>query len=341
MVQNLKVDIIYHQTPSDFEMEFNLCGCCRMRLLNDKTEDKKGFIRSLARAVSRSRVIMICGTLFGENGIINTVSTAIGSHTVRCNNAVYGINSDEPIEIINGSTPLVTPDGYFGGCIIESGPQTIILLTENRNFRKTIMQNLIHPYLEEIGYIPVKTSPIKTADAPLNTTPDVAEIMPDENYITEPDLDYEKSEEAIPDTPVSPAFITDNTIDFIMDGGEPNTENDEPLAPVPIDDFALNNMYIEVESKSEKKSRYAEPYTPSENDKMFITSSDDGEMPRNAKKTDKTKAMDITIVVLVLILLLSVLALVYFIVLKPYTMGISTGDYLKEIFGIASTDTII
>ena len=82
MIQNLKVDIIYHLTPSDFEMEFNMCGCCRMRLLNDKTTDKKSFIKSLARAVSRSRVIMVCGPLFSENGIISTEATAIGSRTV-------------------------------------------------------------------------------------------------------------------------------------------------------------------------------------------------------------------------------------------------------------------
>ena len=40
MFQNLKVDVIYYKTNSDFEMEFNLCGCCRMRLLSDKTPDK-------------------------------------------------------------------------------------------------------------------------------------------------------------------------------------------------------------------------------------------------------------------------------------------------------------
>ena len=129
MVQNLKVDIIYHLTPSDFEMEFNLCGCCRMRLLNDKTTDKKTLVKSLARAVSRSRIIMVCGPLFGEDGVIKTVAAAIGSTTALCDNATYGINTDDTIEVINGSTPLVTPDGYFGGCIIESGPQTIILLT--------------------------------------------------------------------------------------------------------------------------------------------------------------------------------------------------------------------
>ena len=69
MIQNLKVDIIYHLTPSDFEMEFNLCGCCRTRLLNDKTSDKKSFVRALARDVARSRVIIVCGPLFGAESI--------------------------------------------------------------------------------------------------------------------------------------------------------------------------------------------------------------------------------------------------------------------------------
>ena len=48
MAQNLRVDIIYHMSPSDFEMEFNLSGCCRMRLLSDKTTDKKGFVKKVS-----------------------------------------------------------------------------------------------------------------------------------------------------------------------------------------------------------------------------------------------------------------------------------------------------
>ena len=42
MFQNVKVDIIYYDTSTDFELEFNLCGCCRMRLLTDKTDDHNG-----------------------------------------------------------------------------------------------------------------------------------------------------------------------------------------------------------------------------------------------------------------------------------------------------------
>ena len=139
MFQNMKTDIIYYKTNTDFEMEFNLCGCCRMRLLTDKTPDRKTMVHSLARAVSRSQIIIIVGSLFGKSGSIAAIAEAIGSKLVVADNKTYGIKSTDEIEILETSTPLVTPDGIFGGCIIESGPQTMILLSENKSIRKTIL----------------------------------------------------------------------------------------------------------------------------------------------------------------------------------------------------------
>ncbi len=185
MLQNLKVDIIYHLTNSDFEMEFNMCGCCRMRLLSDKTADRKTLIAALSRAVGRSRIIIACGPLFSADGLIATVATAIGSKTVPVDNAAYGINGGDTIDIIAGSTPLVTSDGYFGGCIIESGPQTIILLTENKALRKSIMQNLIHPYIEEMSMLPIKekTAPQEVEPEPIAETEKQIEEKTPENSV--------------------------------------------------------------------------------------------------------------------------------------------------------------
>ena len=151
MFQNIKVDIIYYKTNTDFEMEFNLCGCCRMRLLTDKAPDKKTLVHSLARAVSRSRVIIIVGNLFGEEGVISLAAGAVGSKLSKADNKTYGISGNDEIEIISGSTPLVTPEGYFGGCIIEKGHQTMILLSDSKSVRKTVMKTLIHPYIEELS----------------------------------------------------------------------------------------------------------------------------------------------------------------------------------------------
>lgn len=334
MVQNLKVDVIYHLTASDFEMEFNLCGCCRMRLLNDKTSDKKSFIKALARAVARSRVIIACGPLFGTDGLISTVATAIGNGTALCDNKTYGINGDEQIHIINGSTPLVTPDGYFGGCIIESGPQTIILLTENKAFRKSIMQNLIHPYIEEISYIPTKATPEEPE--PVVTTA----VSEEENYLTVPD-DY-GTEDDNNISEILPIPTDEHNVEFIMDG-EPEDEMAEPAAeePAPVFDDNYNLMYTEVESEKDIKSRYSEPYKSSESDSMFISAPEIDEDEIHRKRKNDMRAMDITIVILVLLLLLAILALVYFIVLKPMTMGVSTGEYIKEIFGFASDSSLV
>lgn len=334
MIQNLKVDIIYHQTASDFEMEFNLCGCCRMRLLNEKTTDKKGFVRALARDVSRSRVIIACGPLFGEDGIIQIVAAAIGNGVTVCNNKMYGINGDEKIEIIKGSTPLVTSDGYFGGCIIESGPQTIILLTENRTFRKTIMQNLIHPYIEDISYIQpqnINFGSGRHTAAP--TEPEQPEIAENEGYITDVDSDYE-ADDGKNGYDVVQNSSDEHNIEFIMD----EQLDDLPTAPeVSVQNAEYDNLYTQIEDEKDIKERYEQSFVSSAEDNMFISSPErDDDLPAKGGK----RSLNITIVVLVIILLLAVLALAYFVFLKPHTMGMSTGEYLREIFSTSSTETL-
>lgn len=150
MFQNIKVDIIYYMTQTDFEMEFNLSGCCRMRLLTDKAPDRKILVNQLVRAVSRSRIILLTGNLFGKNGTITTCAKAIGRELVAVDNQRFGIRSQDDIEIISNSIPLVSADGIFAGCVVEQGPQTLILLTDNKNIRKNVMQNLVHQYIKDI-----------------------------------------------------------------------------------------------------------------------------------------------------------------------------------------------
>lgn len=200
MFQNVKTDIIYYKTATDFEMEFNLCGCCRMRLLTDKSPDKKTLIQSLARAVSRSRVIIVTGNLFGDDGITSIVASAIGSELAIADNKTYGINGTDEINIIKGSTPLVTADGIFGGCIIESGPQTMILLSDSKNVRKQIMQTLIHPYIEELYTADL------TEKVAQNNKPEV-----EEEILQDTDLIFE--EVALQDV----SELTDGGEDFITE----------------------------------------------------------------------------------------------------------------------------
>ena len=251
-------------------------------------------------------------------------------------NKTYGIKSEDEIKIINGSTPLVTPEGYFGGCIIESGPQTIILLTENKAFRKSIMQNLIHPYIEEISYIPTKT-PLVTAPVQEEETEFETAISESENYISEVE-EYE-SEPQIQEGEVLPVPTDEHNIEFIMDGEDETDQAEPEKAKIITDDYKL--MYTEVETEAEIKSRYAEPYVPSESDNMFLsTRMDDGDEIKH-KKEKKEKTTNITIVLLIMILALSILAIVYLLVLRPITMGVDVGEYIQEIFGIANENTLV
>ncbi len=175
MIQNIKLDVIYYMGAKDFEMEFNLCGCCRMRLLTDQVKDHKSFIHALSRAVSRSRVIMCVGPLFGDDGLIKNVSEAVRIPLETVENQKFGIRTSSQIEIIKGALPLVTSDGIFGGCIVESGPQSIILLSESKSVRKSVMTSLIHPYIEELSIASATPNHTNTGNAVANQEVDVIE----------------------------------------------------------------------------------------------------------------------------------------------------------------------
>ena len=282
MFQNIKVDIAYYKTNTDFEMEFNLCGCCRMRLLTDKVADKKALVHSLARAVSRSRVIIIVGNLFGSDGIINVAAGATGSSLSAADNKAYGISSNDEISIINGSTPLVTPEGYFGGCIIEKGPQTMILLTENKTVRKSVMKNLIHPYIEELCAIDLKE---KAASASLEASQHETE----EADIVDEDVSVAHDEEAaeyLLDEDVEEQIILpendDGDMDIIIDTEEPEAEieipeSDEDLDFVFQDDDVADEPVV-VENEGEEYEFLADDEAENEEpeEEIELLTDDDG-----------------------------------------------------------------
>ncbi|MBO5358216.1 MAG: hypothetical protein J6A78_02740 [Clostridia bacterium] len=255
MLYNLRSDIIYYKSSSDFELEFNLCGCCRMRLLTDKPSNKKAFVHSLARAVSRSRVILIAGAIFGEENTIQIVAQALSTTTEVVDNNAYNIASDEEIEIIKGSIPLVSSDGSFGGCIIESGPQTMILLTDNKTLRKNIMSTLIHPYVSELYAAEMKSNNGNSSESieVVDTTSEsVSETLPTPVVDQEPVIEEDITEENLVLEASSPVLPTEEVIseDIIED----TLTEDEVQVSIP--DINADTLYTEV---SEEPSEEAVP----------------------------------------------------------------------------------
>lgn len=238
MLYNLRSDIIYYKTNSDFELEFNLCGCCRMRLLTDKPSSKKAFVHSLARAVSRSRVILIAGALFGEESTIKTVAQALGTETEIANNAEFNIISDDEIEIIKGSVPLVSADGLFGGCIIESGPQTMILLTDNKTLRKTLMTTLIHPYIAEL-YAAESTN----KEEPTPTPQEPYAIQEEPEFKTEALILDENTvfDEALPETLTDDLDLEGEAAEALLGGHDTSIDADKLILEEASDEDAFDN----------------------------------------------------------------------------------------------------
>lgn len=319
MIQDIKVDIIYYMTATDFEFEFNLGGCCHMRLLNDKAKDKKSFVNALARAVSRSRIIISCGPLFGEDGLINTIATAIGHTLEEVNNKAYGISGEEKIEIISGSVPLVTPEGYFGGCIIESGPQSIIVLTENRTLRKSIMKTLIHPYISDISTMNSsdKISAVETEDKIVEPQ---TETQPAEDETV-----YIKSEETEPIVKTE----TDET------DGQEETEKTEPYGE---ENYNLEFDYSFGEDKSTLKQENNESGPDNlkvyDND-MFVQG--DSKKKKKKKRKKSGKGLNISIIIVSVFLVLAILALCWFLVVSPIRSGVSIYEYFEGIFKATSS----
>ena len=218
---NMRVDVIYNLTSTDFELEFNLGACCQMRLFNTVTNNKKEYIDALAKAVTRSKIIIACGSIYGDEGLIRITAKATHKKTVVIDNSEYGIAQDMNVEIIDGSVPLVSTSGIFGGIIIESGPQTIILLSENRDVRKDIMQNLVHQYIKEVSILEIRRnsgSSVLTKPAESSNEEDTDETQPKdmENSAGEGEyIDFSKEE------------VTKNDLDF-----EAEAPSDEALKAV-------------------------------------------------------------------------------------------------------------
>ena len=317
MFHNIKADIIYYKSATDFELEFNLCGCCRMRLLSDKMQDKKSFVHSLARAVSRSSVILVAGPLLGEDGTVKTVTEALNTSTETVDKAEYAITDEGEIQIIKNSTPLVTPQGDFGGCIIESGPQTMILLTDDKQIRKTIMKDLIHPYIEELYNAESATKEMPAEE------PNTEDISENEVLITEVFKEQPEEPEDIP-TESEEETTQDETEQIICDNSNETTED-----AIQFEDDT--ELLVEPYSIDRKVPKLRNGYYTEDDDYDNLYEIDEEDNYKGNSKTFKF-GLNLAVLIISVVLLLVIAVLCYCIFIVPARQGVSPVSNLQEIF---------
>ena len=222
---SIKIDVIYYKTSSDFEFEFNLSGCAGIRLFKEKTESPKGLVTSLARDVTRSKVIIVVTDLDTENSCIGTLSKAIGLPVVSISKEQYNIVSENDCHIFSGATPLITKSGVFVGFISESGPQSIIVLTSNRALRHEIMDSYVHKYIFSVAQVETYNKKYSTSAPESAPVPSAA---PCEDTVTEPE-----KEEIMEDiSSVQPIDIAPGTTIIVPKKEEPiNTKKLDARLP--------------------------------------------------------------------------------------------------------------
>ena len=340
MVQNLKIDIIYYDTPSDFEFEFNLGGCCHSRILNSHTHNPKEMLSSLSKAVSRSRVIIVVGNAHGEMGLINLISKAVGIPLSAVSKDEYGIITPEEPYVLTGALPLVSKDGVLSGCIIESGPQSIILLPDEKALRKDISDNLVFPYITALSRIPETDGVIAKADEEEAVTAE-EEVVEAE---VETEVETNAETELIEEIP-----MVDTTEKVSYDKADDNTaiveEQDDSEIEIPADesdDSILSSgakIKFDDDNNDDKLSL---------NDNFVITdnknsSENINEHYVNEQKQHNSKSVSkLTVAILIILGVMLIIAglLLYLLVYQPTSNSVSIGSYIKEIFNFKSLNNL-
>lgn len=335
---NLKLDIIYYKTSSDFELEFNLSGCCRMRIFKDKVETPKELISALARDVSRSRIILVVTDLCGENSGFETLSKAIGLPLISPDKAEYGIKTCDPVQMPKGAVPLITKSGIYGGCIIESGPQSIIIVSSVRSLRHEIMKAYVHNYVFDVGQIVAYNERMGK-----NESTEIAHnlVLPTAHKEAEPQETpvAEAESEAIEEAPVTETAedteasatetveeITEETVDPVSSDAEGSEEiaAEDDIEPIP-----------EEEPVPEEE----EPLVDMEDISSGELEEEEPEEEDYPKLKPPKRGANIALLIIVILLLAALGFLAYFLFYLPLTGGeitffsdgdISITDVLKE-----------
>ncbi len=348
MLKNLKVDIIYYNTPSDFEFEFNLGGYCRCRILNAKCATLKETVNKLALAVTRSSVVIIVGKLLGENGFVAPVAKAIGKSLAPVDHRKFHITNPEPISLIEGSLPLVTQSGDFGGCIIESGPQSIIMLTDDKPLRDKISAELLSFYLTSLSRLPEDEFEIINKESTVlneEVNKEVNEVEPVEETVVEtPDLveeQIETNEEIVED---APEIIEEEKAENEETEKTDFTEVDSPFIDITEETNESIDIFSGAEDDKDEIFLLSDDENDTENNSYFEDSNSDlifgtnepEEKEKAPRVSKKNSSLSTVLLILTISLLLIAAALLYFVVYLPGLDGINTLDYIKEVFALES-----
>lgn len=321
MRNNLKLEIIYYKVNTNFELEFNLCGCYDMRLLTHTANNEKELLTSFATSMTRSQVAVITADFEAEKGIVSLISKAIGTKSVVINESSYGVITGDFKEIIDGSVPLIDSDGRLGGCIIEKGSQSLILLTDNRQVQKEILNSLLFPYIKDFGEAQLDSiNENSDNDIPkTETAADITDIdtenIEEENSVrpeNDTSADITVDSESVPEVETEIETETETETET----PQPQIEDAQIQLPVNSNMGITNDFYFDDDEKSDTL-----------NDNTTVTQQEN--VVENKKPRSSLLPLSIIIYALIFFLLIF---LIYKLIITPIISGVSITDNFINTF---------
>ncbi len=232
MAKDVKIEVLYYKTATDISLEFGLHGNYPLRILSSTCNDINEFFRALKRAVSRSEIILTVGGYQSDDYLPDFIARAIGK---RCTTPDYrkaGVITSNNYPIPEGSAPLAAKSRLFGGFLIESGPQTIISLVDDRKTRLSVINEFVVDYITEHHNVFNQPFGVKVGVAP---KPEVTEFS-DVASSSEPTVEPSAETEDI--TAVDTDGAQERALFDTTDANDVENAEDTPLV---LEDVTLNS----------------------------------------------------------------------------------------------------
>ncbi len=214
-----------------------------------KTDSAKEFLRTLAAALERSSVVIAIGPLSGKNGLINVMSKGLSLPMTEVDWAAMGVTPVADTLMPKGAVPLLNGEDIPVGMILESGNQSIIVLSDDENTRAEMLQSYIEPY---IGAKSVEATIDEATDIPAN---DGAEYY-DEPY----DNDYETDQAYYGENGADGEFFGDeNDANAILDELFDNKADGNHIGFIEEEDFVLEDEPKKVKKPKKNRKKFVLP----------------------------------------------------------------------------------
>ncbi len=162
MANDVRIEILYYKTNSDISLEFGIRGNYPIRLLSTVCDSLEDFLHSLKRSLQRSEIIITVGGYDGTNYLPSLIAKAVGTSCIIPNYKNLNIIKKKDYPIPEQSVALAPKSRKFAGFILESGQQSIISLTDDKNVRIEAVNEIVSKYITEYNnYFKVqKKSPL-------------------------------------------------------------------------------------------------------------------------------------------------------------------------------------